>query len=62
MAMFRTWIGASAADAGVRLAAQMGGTIVVARILSPAQFGVAAMVLVVTTIMGAFIGLPFEES
>ena len=62
MAMFRTWIGASAVDAGVRLAAQMGGTIVVARILSPAQFGAAAMVLGLTTIMGAFIGLPFEES
>ncbi|MBU2957916.1 oligosaccharide flippase family protein [Paracoccus sp. 1_MG-2023] len=40
----------------------MISTIVVARILSPAEFGLAALVLGVNTIMGAFIGLPFEES
>lgn len=60
--MIRIWIGASTADAVVRLAAQMASTMVVARILSPAEFGLAAMVLGVNTIMGAFIGLPFEES
>ncbi|HRO13468.1 MAG TPA: oligosaccharide flippase family protein [Paracoccus sp. (in: a-proteobacteria)] len=60
--MFRIWIGASAADAVVRLAAQMVSTVVVARVLSPAEFGLATMVLGVNTIMAAFIGLPFEES
>ncbi|MBB1492480.1 oligosaccharide flippase family protein [Paracoccus sp. MC1854] len=40
----------------------MASTVVVARILSPAEFGVATLVLAVATIMGAFIGLPFEES
>lgn len=60
--MFRIWIGASTADAVLRLAAQMVSTMVVARILSPAEFGLAAMVLGVNTVMGAFIGLPFEES
>ncbi|WP_196053557.1 oligosaccharide flippase family protein [Paracoccus lichenicola] len=40
----------------------MASTMVVARILSPAEFGLAAMVLGLNTIMGAFIGLPFEES
>ncbi|MBM3605793.1 MAG: hypothetical protein FJX25_13915 [Alphaproteobacteria bacterium] len=60
--MFRIWIGASAADAAVRLAAQMASTVVVARILSPTEFGLATMVLGVNAIMGAFIGLPFEES
>ncbi|MFC3168034.1 oligosaccharide flippase family protein [Paracoccus fontiphilus] len=62
MHMFRIWIGASTADAVVRLAAQMLSTVVVARILSPAEFGLAALVLGVNTVMGAFIGLPFEES
>ncbi|CAM3343271.1 oligosaccharide flippase family protein [Paracoccus nototheniae] len=60
--MFRVWIGASAADAGVRLAAQMASTVVVARILSPEEFGLATLVLGVNSVMGAFIGLPFEES
>ncbi|MBV0892976.1 oligosaccharide flippase family protein [Paracoccus sp. Z118] len=60
--MVRIWIGASTADAVLRLVAQMASTMVVARILSPAEFGVATLVLAVSTIMGAFIGLPFEES
>ncbi|WP_162630679.1 oligosaccharide flippase family protein [Paracoccus endophyticus] len=60
--MFRIWIGASAADALVRLAAQMISTVVVARLLSPTEFGMATLVLGVNTVMAAFIGLPFEES
>ena len=60
MPMVRIWIGASTADAIVRLAAQMASTMVVARILSPAEFGMAALVLGINTFWGAFIGLPFE--
>ncbi|WBU58190.1 oligosaccharide flippase family protein [Paracoccus sediminicola] len=62
MASFKIWIGASAADTITRLAVQLGSTMVVARILSAEEFGLASMVLGVNTIMAAFIGLPFEES
>ena len=43
--MVRIWIGASTLDAVVRLAAQMASTMIVARILSPAEFGMATLVL-----------------
>lgn len=61
MAGLRLWIGASTADAGVRLAAQMLSTVVVARLLPPEDFGIALMVLSVIAVVSAFIGLPFEE-
>jgi O-antigen/teichoic acid export membrane protein len=62
MARWRLWIGASAADAGMRLAAQMLTTIIVARLLSPEDFGVALMVLSVVAIFGTLIGQPVEEA
>ncbi|WBU63493.1 oligosaccharide flippase family protein [Paracoccus aerodenitrificans] len=62
MASFKIWIGASAADTITRLALQLGSTMVMARILSAEEFGLASMVLGVNTVMAAFIGLPFEES
>ena len=62
MASFKLWIGASAADTITRLAVQLASTMVVARILTAEEFGLASLVLGVTTIMAAFIGLPFEES
>lgn len=62
MARLRIWIGASAADAGVRLAAQMLSTVVVARLLAPEQFGLALMVLSVVAVATAFVGRPFEEA
>ncbi|MFD1795192.1 oligosaccharide flippase family protein [Paracoccus aurantiacus] len=62
MASFKLWIGASAADTITRLAVQLGSTMVVARLLTAEEFGLASLVLGVTTIMSAFIGLPFEES
>ncbi len=62
MASFKIWIGASAADTITRLAVQLGSTMVVARLLTAEEFGLASLVLGVTTIMSAFIGLPFEES
>ncbi len=49
-------------DTVVRLAAQMASTMIVARILSPSEFGIATLVLGVNAILGAFIGQPFEES
>lgn len=61
MASFKLWIGASAADTITRLAVQLASTMVVARILTAEEFGLASLVLGVTTIMAAFIGLPFEE-
>lgn len=62
MAGFRIWIGASVADTVTRLSMQMISTMVVARILSAEEFGLATMVLGINTVMAAFIGLPFEES
>lgn len=62
MASFKLWIGASAADTITRLAVQLASTMVVARILTAEEFGLASLVLGLTTIMAAFIGLPFEES
>ncbi|MFV0411320.1 MAG: oligosaccharide flippase family protein [Paracoccus sp. (in: a-proteobacteria)] len=62
MAGFRLWIGASAADTLTRLSVQLISTMVVARILSAEEFGLASMVLGVNTVMAAFIGMPFEES
>lgn len=62
MASFKLWIGASAADTITRLAVQLASTMVVARLLTAEEFGLASLVLGLTTIMAAFIGLPFEES
>lgn len=62
MARLRLWIGASTADACVRLAAQTLTTIVVARLLPAETFGVALMILSVVAVFSAFIGLPLEES
>lgn len=56
------WIGASAVDVGIRLTAQMLGTIVIARLLPAEDFGLAMLALSVVALIGAFIGLPFEEA
>lgn len=61
MASFKLWIGASAADTITRLAVQLASTMVVARILTAEEFGLASLVLGVTTIMAAFIGLPLKN-
>ena len=62
MTRYRVWIGASTIDVALRLAAQLAGSVVLARILTPEEFGLATMALVVVTVMAALLGLPFEES
>lgn len=56
------WIGASSIDICVRLAAQMAATVVIARLSPPEDFGLAMLALSVAALIGAFIGLPFEEA
>lgn len=62
MAGLRSWVGASAGDVVIRLAAQVLSTIVIARILSAEEFGVASMILASVAIVGALVSLPFEEA
>lgn len=56
------WIGASSIDICVRLVAQMASTVVIARLSPPEDFGLAMLALSVAALLGAFIGLPFEEA
>ena len=60
MAGLKSWIGASAGDVITRLAAQMLSTVVIARVLSAEDFGLASMILTSVAILGAFVSLPFE--
>lgn len=62
MARIGKWIGLSAADAGIRLAAQLASTAILARILIPEDFGTALMALTVVTMLGTFVSTPFEEA
>lgn len=62
MSRQRLWIGASALDTGLRFAAQMLTTVIVARLLPPEDFGVALMILSVVAVFGTFIGQPIEEA
>lgn len=62
MAGLKSWIGASAGDVMTRLAAQMISTVVIARVLSAEDFGLASMILTSVAIFGAFVSLPFEEA
>lgn len=62
MSRRRLWIAASAGDAAIRFLAQMTTTIVVARLLSPEDFGVALMVLTVVAIFSTLIGQSIEET
>lgn len=62
MAHLKKWIGASAADVGLRLASQMLSTVVIARLLPAEDFGVSLLVLSVVAVLGNFVSLPFEEA
>lgn len=55
-------MGASAADAIVRLVAQMLSTVIIARLVPAEDFGLVLLVLTAIGFVGAFIGVPFEES
>ena len=56
------WIGWAGLDAAGRLALLTGSTIVFSRILSPRDFGVAALVLTIVALAAIFVGAPFEEA
>ena len=56
------WLGWSGLDTFGRLAILTTGTAVLARCLSPRDFGVAALALTVATAAGITVGAPFEES
>lgn len=62
MANLKKWIGASAADVGLRLASQMLSTVIIARLLPAEDFGVSLLVLSVVAVLGNFVSLPFEEA
>jgi len=57
----RNWIGLSTGEAVVRLLLQVGVTAVLARLLAPDAFGVAAIIISIVTFFGMAVGTPFEE-
>lgn len=56
------WIGWAGADAAGRLVLLSGSTILLSRLSSPRDFGVAALVLTIVTMAAVFVGAPFEEA
>lgn len=59
---FLGWIGWAGLDTVGRLALLTGSTAVFSRLLTPHDFGITALVLVVVTIASVFVGTPFEEA
>ncbi len=57
----RNWIGLSAGEAVARLFLQVGVTAVLARLLAPDAFGVAALVLTIVAFLSIAVGTPFED-
>lgn len=58
----RAWIGVSAADVAFRLVVQLLTTVVIARALSPEEFGLAALTLTFVVMVGMLLSTPFEEA
>lgn len=56
------WLGWAGLDAVSRLVLLTGATIVFTRLLTPRDFGVAALVLTIVTTAAIFVGSPFEEA
>lgn len=56
------WIGWAGTDAAGRLVLLSGSTILLSRLSSPRDFGVAALVLTIVTMAAVFVGAPFEEA
>lgn len=56
------WVGWAGADALVRLFCLGGTTIVLSRLLDPADFGVAAIVLATAAAAGLVVGAPFQDA
>ena len=56
------WISWAGIDAVGRLLLLSGSTIVLSRVSSPRDFGVAALVLTIVAVLSVFVGAPFEEA
>jgi O-antigen/teichoic acid export membrane protein len=56
------WLGFAGADALGRLALLTGATALFSRMMSPRDFGVAALALTAAAVGACFVGLPFEEA
>ena len=56
------WIGWAGLDAIGRLALLTGSTVIFSRLMSPRDFGLAALVLSLVTLAAVFVGSPFEEA
>jgi O-antigen/teichoic acid export membrane protein len=56
------WIGWAGADAVGRLALLTGSTILLSRMLTPHDFGVSALVLILVAVAAVCVGAPFEEA
>ena len=56
------WISWAGIDAAGRLLLLSGSTIVLSRVSSPRDFGVAALVLTIVAVASVFVGAPFEEA
>jgi O-antigen/teichoic acid export membrane protein len=56
------WLSWSGMDAFGRLVMLTASTAVLSRLLSPHDFGVAALALTVVTVAGVLVGAPFEEA
>ncbi len=59
---FLGWIGWAGADAAGRLILLSGSTMLLSRMTSPREFGVASLVLTIVAVAAVFVGAPFEEA
>ena len=55
------WAAIAGAEAAIRMLLQVIVTAVLARLLTPDEFGVTALVLTLVTIFNVFVAIPFEE-
>ncbi len=56
------WLGLAGFEAVARLAVLTLGTAAFSRLLSPQDFGVSALALIVATVGAVFVGAPFEDA
>ncbi len=56
------WLGFAGADAIGRIALLTGSTALFSRLLSPRDFGIAALALTFAAVGATFVGMPFEEA
>ncbi|MDR3492962.1 MAG: oligosaccharide flippase family protein [Ancalomicrobiaceae bacterium] len=56
------WLGWAGLDTFGRLALLTGSTAILSRLLTPHDFGLTALVLIIVTVASVFVGTPFEEA